>query len=253
MSRSVRRCLSAVLLVAFLSSASPAVARWRPARGEAIRYIETRSGNVSFAVKTPGGALVHYRGRRQVAAASVIKAMFMTAYLRRASVRSRRLRDEDRALLAPMIRRSNNETATRIANILGPRRIYRLARDADMRRFHYTRPWGSSLITASDQARFFFRLERFIPRRHEDYARYLLSHVTPSQRWGIGELNKPNWRFFFKGGWGSGSGAVCHQAAFIERADKRIAAAVMITGSPSHDYATNTLRGVFRRLLRDLP
>jgi hypothetical protein len=249
----VRRCLSAAFVVVFISSASPAVARWRPARREAIRYIETRSGNVSFAVKTPGGALVHYRGRRQVAAASVIKAMFMTAYLRRASVRSRPLRDGDRALLAPMIRRSNNEAATRIANILGPRRMYRLARDAGMRRFYYTRPWGSSLITASDQARFFFRLERFIPRRHEDYARYLLSHVTPSQRWGIGELNKPKWRFFFKGGWGSGSGAVCHQAAFIERADKRIAAAVMITGSPSHDYATNTLRGVFRRLLQDLP
>ena len=253
MSLSVRRCISAAVVAVLVSSASPALAGWRPERREAIRYIETRSGNVSFAVKTPGGALVDYRGRRQVAAASVIKAMFMTAYLRRASVRSRRLRDEDRALLAPMIKRSDNEAATRIANILGPKRMYRLARDAKMRRFRYTRPWGNSLITASDQARFFFRLERFIPRRHEDYARYLLSHVIPSQRWGIGELHKPKWKFFFKGGWGSGSGAVCHQAAFIERGDKRIAAAVMITGSPSHDYATNTLRGVFRRLLQDLP
>src|ERR687891_1382249 len=253
MSLSVRRCISAAVVAVLVSSASPALARWRPERREAIRYIETRSGNVSFAVKTPGGALVHYRGGRQVAAASVIKAMFMTAYLRRASVRSRPLREGDRALLAPMIKRSNNEAATRIANMLGPKRMYRLARDAHMRRFYYTRPWGSSLITASDQARFFFRLERYIPQRHEDYARSLLSHVTRSQRWGIGEIQKPNWRFFFKGGWGSGSGAVCHQAAFIERENKRIAAAVMITSSPSHDYATNTLRGVFRRLLKDLP
>jgi beta-lactamase class A len=245
--------MSVAVAAVFLSSAWPAVAGWRPERREAIRYIATRSGNVSFAVKAPGGRLVHYRGGRQVAAASVIKAMFMTAYLRMGSVRSRRLRERDRSLLAPMIKRSNNETATRIANILGPRRMYRLARDAGMRRFHYTRPWGSSRITAADQARFFFRLERYIPRRHEVYARYLLSHVTRSQRWGIGELHKPNWRFFFKGGWGSGTGAVCHQAAFIERGDKRIAAAVMITGSPNHDYATNTLRGVFRRLLRDLP
>jgi hypothetical protein len=152
-----------------------------------------------------------------------------------------------------MIKRSDNDSATRVADMLGPKPMYRLARDAHMRRFYYTRPWGSSLITASDQARFFFRLERYIPRRHEDYARYLLSHVTASQRWGIGKLRKPNWRFFFKGGWGSGSGAVCHQAAFIERGGKRIAAAVMITNSPSHDYATNTLRGVFKRLLQDLP
>jgi hypothetical protein len=253
MSRSVRRCTSAAVAAVLLASASPAAAGWRPDRKEAIRYIETRSGNVSFAVKTPSGRLVQYRGRRQVAAASVIKAMFMTAYLRKASVRSRRLREEDRALLGPMIKRSNNKTASRIANILGPKRVYRLARDAGMRRFYYTRPWGSSLITASDQSRFFFRLERYIPRRHEDYARYLLSHVTTSQRWGIGEVQKPNWRFFFKGGWGSGSGAVCHQVAFIERGSIRIAAGVMITGSPNHDYATNTLRGVFRRLFRDLP
>jgi hypothetical protein len=253
MSRSVRRCVWVVAATVLLSSASPASAGWRPGRREAIRYIQGRSGNVSFAVKTPSGRLVLYRGRRQVAAASVIKAMFMTAYLRRASVRSRRLRQEDRALLAPMIKRSNNKTATRIANILGRKRMYRLAGDARMRRFHYTRPWGSSLITASDQARFFFWLERYIPRRHEDYARYLLAHVTASQRWGVGEVQKPNWRFFFKGGWGSGSGAVCHQVAFIERDGMRIAAAVMITGSPNHDYATNTLRGVFRRLFRDLP
>ena len=253
MSRSIRRCMSVAVAAVLLSSAPPASAGWRPDRREATRYLQNRSGNVSFAVKTPSGRLVRYRGRRQVPAASVIKAMFMTAYLRRASVRSRRLREEDRALLGPMIKRSNNQTATRIANILGPKRMYRLARDAGMRRFYYTRPWGSSLITASDQARFFFRLEQYIPKRHEDYARYLLSHVTSSQRWGIGELRKPNWRFFFKGGWGSGSGAVCHQVAFIEREGKRIAAAVMITGSPNHDYATNTLRGVFRRLFRDLP
>jgi hypothetical protein len=252
-SRSVRKCMTVAVAAALLASASPAAAGWRPDRREAIRYIHGRSGNVSFAVKTPNGRLVHYRGRRQVAAASVIKAMFMTAYLRRPSVRSRRLRGEDRALLGPMIKQSNNDTATRIANILGPKRMYRLARDAGMRRFHYTRPWGSSQITASDQARFFFWLERYIPRRHEDYARYLLSHVTASQRWGIGEVKKPNWRFFFKGGWGSGTGAVCHQVAFVERGGKRIAVAVMITGSPDHDYATNTLRGVFRRLLQDLP
>jgi len=39
----------------------------------------------------------------------------------------------------------------------------------------------------------------------------------------------------------------------MERGDLRIAAAVMITNSPSHDYAKETLEGVFRRLLLDLP
>ncbi|MGH2754560.1 MAG: serine hydrolase, partial [Actinomycetota bacterium] len=199
---SICRCVSTVVVAFLLLSASPAVAGWRPDRRAAIHYLGSRSGTVSFAVKTPSGRLVHYRGGRRVAAASVIKAMFMTAYLRSRSVRSRRLREKDRNLLAPMIRRSDNDTATRIADMLGPKPMYRLARAAGMRRFSYTRPWGNSLITASDQARFFFHVERYIPRRHEDHARYLLSHVTDSQRWGIGEVRRPAWRFFFKGGWG---------------------------------------------------
>lgn len=75
MSRSVRRCMSAAVVAVLLLSASPAAAGWRPDRKQAIRYIETRSGKVSFAVKTPSDRLVHYRGKQQVPAASVIKAM----------------------------------------------------------------------------------------------------------------------------------------------------------------------------------
>ena len=226
---------------------------WRPGVRKAINYSQRRAGDVSFAVVGPAGRVYGYRRTVQVPMASVIKAMFMTGYLRHPSVRDRRLGDSDRSLLGPMIKRSDNDAATRIADFLGPRRINRLARIAGMQEFHYTRPWGLSLTSARDQANFFFELERYIPKRHEDYARYLLSHIIESQRWGIGQLNRPNWRFFFKGGWGSGTGAVCHQAAFLERDGKRIAVAVMIRNSPSHAYATETLRGVFDRLLDDLP
>ena len=43
-----------------------------------------------------------------------------------------------------------------------------------------------------------------------------------------------------------------HQIAFMERGNLRIAAAVMITNSPSHPYAEQTLEGMFRRLLYHL-
>ena len=230
----------------------PASAKWRPGTGRAIRYIATRSGNVSFAVKAPGGGLYSFRARTKVPAASVLKVMFMTGYLRRFT-RHQKLTDEDRSLLAPMIKRSDNYAADRIADRLGPEPMYRLARLAGMRDFSYTRPWGLSTVSAYDQARFMFHLEDYLPNRHEGYARYLLSHIVPEQRWGIGRVHRPNWKKFFKGGWGSGSGAVCHQVAFITHDGTRISAAVMITSSPGHEYATETLRGVFKRLLRDLP
>ena len=209
---------------------------------------------MSFAVIGPRGVHYSHRAFTRVAAASVIKVMFLVAYLRQESVKHRPLRPSERQLLGPMIKRSDSVAASRVADMLGPARIYRLARRAGMRHFHYIRhPWGNSTITAAEQARFMFELELYIPKRHEPYARYLLAHVVPSQRWGIGRLRHPKWRLFFKGGWGSGTGSVCHQVAFLERGEMRIAIAVMITNSPSHDYATETLEGVFRRLLRRLP
>ena len=240
-------------LYAALGSIVGAAEPWRPGVARAERYAEGRAGSVSFAVIAPGGRMYGYRRAEDVPSASVIKAMFMVAYLRHPDVKDRTIRDSDRALLGPMIKRSDNDAATKVADFLGPRRINRLAAISDMRDFHYTRPWGLSTTSARDQARFFFRLERYVPERHEGYARYLLSHIVESQRWGIGRVHRPNWRFFFKGGWGSGTGLVNHQAAFLERGPLRIAIAIMTRDNPSHDYGSETLRAVAERLLDDLP
>jgi hypothetical protein len=190
-----------------------------------------------------------------VPAASVFKVMLMTAYLRQESVRSRPLNDFDRSLLAPMIKWSDNASASRINNMLGSGPINRLARAAKMREFRYVaHPWGLTRVSAADQARFMFRLERYIPDRHEKYARYLLSHIVPSQRWGIAQVEHKYWRLFFKSGWGTGTGRVDHQVAFLKRNDgKRIAVAIMTEFSPDHAYGKRTLRGVAARLLADLP
>ena len=243
------------VIVALTSIPAPggAAEPWRPKVTQATRYAENRQGSVSFAVIAPGGRMYGHRRAAHVPAASVIKAMFMVAYLRHPDVRDREIRDSDRALLGPMIKRSDNDAATRVADYLGPERINRLATVADMKDFHYTRPWGLSTISARDQARFFFRLDRYVPERHEGYARYLLAHIVQSQRWGIGRVHRPNWKLFFKGGWGSGTGWVNHQVAFLERGDLRIAIAIMTRDSPSHDYASQTLREVADRLLDDLP
>ena len=79
---------------------------------------------------------------------------------------------------------------------------------------------------------------------------HLLASITPSQRWGIGELELPGWQLYFKGGWGAGTGEVEHQVALLRHGPTRLAVAVLITQSPSHAYAKETLRGVFAALLR---
>ena len=246
----------AVLLLGIgisLATIAPAGA-WEPAVRAAKRYARHRAGSVSFAIVDHRGRFAGHHGFAEVPSASVVKAMFLVAYLRSDEVRNRALDDDDRSLLSPMIRRSDNAAASRVADILGPGPMRRLAHRARMEDFRYTRPWGLSTITAAEQARFFFRLERYVPERHEGYARYLLSHIVKSQRWGIATIDLEPWKLFFKGGWGSGTGEVDHQVALLEHPDgRRVAVAITTRYSPSHAYGNRTLAGVSRRLLRNLP
>ena len=70
----------------------------------------------------------------------------------------------------------------------------------------------------------------------------------------LGHRPRPaaGWALYFKGGWGDGDGEVDHQVALLRRGAHRVAVAIMTTANPSHAYGKETLRGVARRLLRDL-
>jgi hypothetical protein len=225
--------------------------RWHPRLVAARRYARRRAGDVAFAVIARRGRIGGFRMARTAPAASVFKVMLMVAYLR--TRHDRRLTQAERALLGPMIRRSDSVAATLARDAVGPAGIRRLARRARMRDFRYHAVWGLSRTSPRDQARFMFRLRSFVPARHRPYARHLLSHVVASQRWGIGRLRLRGWTRFFKGGWGSGTGRVDHQVALLKRGRMRLALAVFTQFDPSHRYGKRTLRGVAARLLRGLP
>jgi hypothetical protein len=203
-------------------------------------------------VRTGSGAF-GWHERRTFPSASVLKAMLLVAYLNEHGVRHRALRPSERSLLAPMIRRSDNAAASAIFNQVGTRRLRALARRARMYRFTPAAPiWGNSRIDAADQARFFRRIDRLIPARHRSYAMFLLAHVVPSQRWGIGRVRPRGWHLYFKGGWGSGTGRVDHQVALLTRGRERVSVAILTYADGSHAYGKETLRGVAKRLLRGL-
>jgi hypothetical protein len=244
------------VLVAALVAVAPARAdappRWKPGVAAAREYLKHRHGNVSFAVRTERRLWGHRR-LRNVPSASVLKAMLMVAYLNHRTVRNRPLRTRDRRLLAPMIRRSDNATASAIRNFVGSPGLRRIARRLRMRRFvPVAHPWGHSRVNAVNQTRLFLRVDRYVARRHRRYAMRLLRSIVPSQRWGVGRVAPRGWRLHFKGGWGSGTGAVDHQVALLRKGRLRVAIAVMTTANGSHAYGKATLRGVFRRLMRGL-
>jgi hypothetical protein len=111
---------------------------------------------------------------------------------------------------------------------------------------------GLSSIDVADQTRFFFHIDRLMPRRHRRYALRLLGSIVPSQRWGIARVRPRGWALYFKGGWGSGTGWADHQVALLRRGRRRLSIAILVTSSPSHTYGNETLRGVAARLLRGL-
>jgi hypothetical protein len=245
----MRRPAVLILLAGMLWPATASA--WTPHIAAAQKWASTRQGSITFAVRTDE----HLWGRgldRQVPSASVFKAMLLTTYLRQRSVRHRDLTDADKALLAPMIRRSDNVAATRVRDIVGNAAVIRLAHRVGMTRFRIAQVWGLSQITARDQTKYFLHIDGFVPERHRHYALKLLRTIVPSQRWGFAQVIPDGWTLYFKGGWGSGTGAVDHQVGLLQRGDERVSIAVLTLNSPSHEYGKATLRGVAKRLLRGL-
>jgi hypothetical protein len=231
--------------------AAPA-GQWQPDVRAAIAYAHTRAGIVSFALRTEHRTW-GWRATRTVPSASVLKAMLLVAYLDDPRVRDRPLDAADHRLIDPMIERSDNAAATSVLGFVGPSEVYGVARRAGMRRFTLDPDiWGLSRIDAADQARFFLHIDADVVARHRATAMHLLASVIPSQRWGIGRLHLPGWQLYFKGGWGAGTGEVEHQVVLLRHGAVRLALAVLITESPSHAYAKQTLQGVFAALLRQL-
>jgi len=256
---SSRAVFAAVAIV--LALATPAAAdvsqkearKWEPNVGSAKRYAQDRIGDVGFAVVDMRGRLSHHHGGGRAVMASTFKVMLMVAYLRRDSVDDRPLTNYDKDLIRPMIRRSDNENATRIRDILGQGPIEGLADRAGMKHFEWNSIWGYCKTSARDQAFFLRNLRRYVPNRHWDFAKRQLAHIVGYQRWGIGQVDlPPGWDLHFKGGWGISS-VVNHQVVLLRNKHRRVGLAVLTEGNPSHGYGAQTLEGVFERLLRDLP
>jgi Beta-lactamase enzyme family len=246
------KALAVGLAIAATAGSTPPPG-WHPDLADAIRYAQHRHGEIAFSVRTPGGAWGWHQSEI-FPSASVLKAMLLVAYLDLPSVQGRPLRPPDRALLAPMIQRSDNAAAGRVLGLVGPGRLRALAHRAGMRRFTpVTGIWGLSRIDAADQARYFLHIDELVSPRHRAYAMHLLNTVTPTQRWGIARVKPFGWRLYFKGGWGSGTGWVDHQVALLTRGDERVSVAILTHLDGSHPYGKQTLRGIAVRLLKGLP
>jgi hypothetical protein len=218
-------------------------------------YLKRRSGYTAFATIDSEGRISGSHLHRTFVSASVVKAMLLVAYLRMLAAADRQLDSSGRSQLIPMIEVSDNGAATAVWYRVGEGRLRTLADHTGMTDFSVSGYWANAQISAADQARFFFSMERSIPRRFRDFARHLLSHIVDYESWGIPAVARPRgWRVFFKGGWrGTDRGQLVHQVARLQRPHARVAIAVLTDGDPSMSYGIDTIEGVTARLLRGDP
>lgn len=207
----------------------------------------------SFALVDSRGRLHGHAIHRRYASGSIVKVMLLVAYLRR--LEGRMPPPADQRLLHTMIVLSGNKVASIIQGKVGTAALWEVARDAGMRDFTVSGSWGSALISAADQARFFRRFDRMIPAGTRGYARELMSSIDRRQRWGFPRPALDlGFEAFFKIGWrATAAGRLVHAVGMFERDGERVSLAVLTDGNPSHDYGTDTIRGAAERAFRGVP
>lgn len=252
----IRALTAAALAVAAVAApaldAAPRADRypWAKRIAAAERFADGRAGTISFAVVDERGRLRGDHVDRVHNSASVVKVMFMVALLRQPGVRDDALTAAEKALLEPMIKRSDNQSANAVYERVGEGALYELARDANMDHFTTQPVWGLSEITAAEQARFFSRLERYIPEGHERYALKLLRRIVPSQRWGIPPVAPEGWKLHFKGGWSGRPNWRINQVMLLRKPPRRFSVAILTRDQPAKEYGHHSIEGVAKRLLR---
>jgi hypothetical protein len=233
--------------------ALPAPYPSRAAIALAVRYLDARAGRTSLAVVDSRNRLSGARLHARFQSASVVKVMFLTAFLQRLDADRRGVSTLDRSLLYPMIHESNNDAASAVLDRVGAAAVARVAREAGMRDYAPGVGWWAFTQTsAADQARFFIAIERLIPRRFWPYARGLLAGIEPEQSWGVPEVARPRWQVFFKTG-ALPSEGLFNETARLERGATTFTVSVFSTGDPSQAYGEETMRGVGERLLAGAP
>lgn len=214
----------------------------------AAAYLRSRDTDAALAVVDTHGRLHGYNLGRRFVSASVVKAMLLVAYLRDHET----VTTEMRRTLTLMITESDNDAAYRVYAAVGARGLRRLARLSGMARFTPGDDVLYSSITAADQARFFYRMDAYLPSGRRAFARRLLSHISARQTWGVAEVARPRWTVFFKSGWFGAAAdpyTLVNQVARLERGRLTWSLAVLSDDNPASPYAFVTLRGVARRLL----
>jgi len=205
-----------------------------------------------------GNILLSVNGDKQGQSLSVTKAMIAVAFARMAQ-NTRPDHDftqTERDRLYRMITQSNNQDATKLycTNGVGRNGVNQIAHDAGMQHFVLRESssgcsttsyiLGTSLVTANDQARFFARIDRFIPERHRDFVMQQFKSINGAYggRWGVYDANLGATALYTKSGWSGFNGGTVNQSAQVIFGSTIYGFAAVTRGEPTEAAGIDLVR-----------
>ncbi len=202
------------------------------------------------------GITCTYHAAEHFIAASVIKVTILAALLRRAQEQHRRLTARERRLAWLMITQSDNAAATDLWNELGIPAIQHFLDLAGMRQTELAYAWGLSLLTAHDEAillRLLSARNPVLDKASRVYARYLMGHVIPGQRWGVPAGTPRGVDVHVKNGWLPWAGSWEINSVGIFTTTHRVYLMAFLThGNPTMAAGIATIEAAAEVIHRDL-
>jgi hypothetical protein len=128
-----------------------------------------------------------YHAKMHFYAASAIKATILASLLRKAQEEHRSLTSSEKSLAWLMITESDNSAAQSLWEDVGISWVQHFLGLAKMKETQLNDAWGLSLLTAHDEVLLLKVLStdnHILTAASRRYERFLMAHVTSSQRWG---------------------------------------------------------------------
>jgi beta-lactamase class A len=190
--------------------------------------------------------------------ASIVKAIILAALLRWHQETHTSLSDWEQDEAQLMITQSDNDAATALWDEVGMSRLQHFLNLAGMTETQLGQDgyWGLTQVTAHDEMlllRLLASPNAVLTNASRSYQLGLMAQVISSQRWGTPAGAPSSVTVHVKNGWlDDASGWHVNSLGVFTGKNKNYEIAVLTTGSPSEQYAINTIQDVARVVHRDL-
>lgn len=205
---------------------------------------------------TRTGITCQYHASTHFIAASAVKVIILATLLRKLQDKHMAMSAAQRNLAWLMITQSDNDAASALWAQDGMRYLQHFLNLAGMHETKLSFSWGLTLLTAHDEILLLNLLTEpntVLDRSSRVYARYLMAHVIPSQRWGVPAGAPSTVRVHVKNGWlpFGGSWEINSVGAFTN--SRRVyLMAVLTYNNPSMVYGIDTIEAAAEVIHRDL-